>query len=291
MASGQGPTTIRRRLRAELRSLRLANHLSVEDVTSAVEWSTSKLIRIENGQVGVSVSDLTALLSIYGVHDTERVEELKRLARATRQRTWWGRFQRYIPPPYLEFIGAESDAGEISSYSPTTVPGLLQTEAYAVALDQATVLEEMSPEVAQARVQVRMLRQRDVLQREQPPQLTAMLDEAVLRRPVGGEATMRGQLDHLIAMADRPGVTIIVVPLQAGPHPGLLAGFSLMGYGDPHSDDVVCLDDGPGLVVLRDKPEVVAAYRRVVRRLVEIGLHGVDARQLMYDVRESYKLA
>src|SRR6266508_2818778 len=96
MMTGQGPTTTRRRLRAQLRSLRQAKGMSVEDVANELEWSTSKLIRIEGGQVGISVTDLTALLMAYGVTDRDRVEELRALARNSRQRTWWSAYQRYI---------------------------------------------------------------------------------------------------------------------------------------------------------------------------------------------------
>src|SRR5215831_4148876 len=119
MPNGQGPTTTRRRLRAELRRLRLARDLSVETVTARVEWSTSKLIRIEGGQVGISVSDLNALLNEYGVTDKAQIEQLRVLARASRQRTWWSEYQRYLALPYQEFIGAESDAARIWHYHPT----------------------------------------------------------------------------------------------------------------------------------------------------------------------------
>src|SRR5947207_546434 len=141
MTTGPGPTTTRRRLRAELRRLRLAKGLSVEDVTNEVEWSTSKLVRIEGGQVGISVSDLNALLAVYDVDDAAQQEELRALARASRQRTWWSAYQRFLSPSYQEFIGAESDAIRIRHYHPTMVPGLLQTPAYAQAIIEATALE------------------------------------------------------------------------------------------------------------------------------------------------------
>src|SRR6266508_1510026 len=147
MMTGQGPTTTRRRLRAQLRSLRQAKGMSVEDVANELEWSTSKLIRIEGGQVGIWVTDL------------DRVEELRALARNSRQRTWWSAYQRYIPASYLEFIGAESDATRIRHYHPTTVPGLLQTPAYAEAIIEATTLEELPSDIARARRQGRRKRQ------------------------------------------------------------------------------------------------------------------------------------
>ncbi|GAA4710608.1 helix-turn-helix domain-containing protein [Phytohabitans rumicis] len=288
MPTGQGPTTVRRRLRAELRSLRTAKGMTVEEVTNEVEWSISKLIRIENGQVGVSVSDLAALLQVYGVRDKARVDELKELARATRQRTWWSRYQKYLPQPYLEFIGAESDATRVRHYHPTMVPGLLQTLDYAAAIMAATGVTRLPADVEKARIEVRMLRQRDVLGREQPPEFTVILDEPVLRRPVGGPATMQQQLDHLVDLASREKVNVVVLPFSVGPHPGLLGAFALMEYDDPLNDDVVGLETASGNLILRDLPDVTAEYRAVAEHLVEMGLTGEDAIAFIRQVRKSY---
>jgi hypothetical protein len=260
--------------------------MSIEDVTNEVEWSTSKLVRIENGQVGISVSDLTALLAVYGVSDKDRVEELRRLARATRQRTWWSSYQRYIPGPLWEFIGVESDAKRIRHYHPTAVPGLLQTEQYAGAINEATLLTKLPPDVVKARNEVRLMRQKHVLHREDPPSYQAMVDEAVLRRPVGGEATMRQQLDHLIKLAGGETITIVVVPFSAGPHPGLMGAFALMEYDDPLNDDVVCLENPSGNIIVRDKPETVAEYRAAAERIVSLGLRGDEAVAFIKRIRK-----
>jgi transcriptional regulator with XRE-family HTH domain len=288
MATGHGPTTTRRRLRAELRSLRQRKGLAVEDVTDQVEWSTSKLIRIENGQVGISVSDLQALLAIYGVHDAKRVDELKELARASRQRTWWSRYQRYISLAYQEFIGAESDATEIRQYHPTIIPGLLQVEGYIRALSAATNFPENPPDVLEARVEVRQLRQRHVLERDDPPKYVVLLDESALRRPVGGPAVMRQQLDHLIKIAGRDTVTMVVVPLSAGPHLGVFGGYALMGYEDPLNDDVLCLENASADILLRDQPALVDAYRQATERLVAAGLRDDRAVGFIEEIRKGY---
>jgi transcriptional regulator with XRE-family HTH domain len=277
MAAGQGPTTVRRRLSAELRRLRKRAGLAVDDVAARLEWSGSKLVRIEAGQVGVAVLDLGALLQIYEVTDTTTVEELKSLARASRQQTWWGRFQRYLPPGYPEFIGAEFDAAEIHHYHPTTIPGLLQTRDYAQAIIAATDLEGLSPDQAQARTEVRMQRQQHVLLRADPPQVTAMLDEAVLRRPVGDAQVMRAQLGHLVSLATTGTVSLVVLPLAAGPHGGLNGAFTLMRYEGPNDDDVVCLENASGLVVMRDQPKVVERYQELSNHLIDRGLRDQDA--------------
>src|SRR5439155_24654449 len=172
MTTGQGPTTTRRRLRSELRGFRLAKGMSIEDVTNEVEWSTSKLVRIEGGQVGISVSDLNALLAVYGISDQNEKERLRTLARATRQRTWWSGYQRHLPASYLGFIGAESDAAVIRQYNPTIVPGLLQTPAYAKAIIKGSALDQPEPEVVEARLRVRVLRQEHIVERADPPYLT-----------------------------------------------------------------------------------------------------------------------
>jgi transcriptional regulator with XRE-family HTH domain len=289
MTTGQGPTTTRRRLRAELRSLRQAKGMSLEDVTNEVEWSTSKLIRIEGGQVGISVSDLNALLLVYGVGDRARQEELRALARNTRQRTWWSAYQRYIPATYLEFIGAESDATRIRHYHPTIVPGLFQTRAYADAIIEATALDQLAPDVVRARDEVRMARQQHVLDRPEPPSITVILDEAALHRLVGGQATMREQLDHLILVAERDSVNMLVVPFSAGPHPGLMGAFALLEYNDPLDDDVLCLETAANDVILRDHPALIERYRVAADRLEETALHEPATIQIMAEMRDSFR--
>jgi transcriptional regulator with XRE-family HTH domain len=286
MTTGQGPTTTRRRLRAELRRLRVDKGMSIEEVTNEVVWSTSKLVRIENGQVGISVSDLNALLAVYGVEDKARRDELRQLAVATRQRTWWARYHRQLPTSLQEFIGAESDATRIWYYNPTIVPGLLQTPAYIKEIIEQTALDALAPEVAKARNEVRLLRQKHVLERAEPPAVTAIIDEAVLRRPVGGPATMREQLDHLIRLAERKTITLVVVPFSAGPYPGLLGAFTLLEYGDPPDDNVLCLETATGSLVLRDEPEMIDQYRRAAGRLEEIGLSESESVGFVAQVRE-----
>jgi transcriptional regulator with XRE-family HTH domain len=287
MTTGPGPTTTRRRLRAELRRLRLAKGLSIENVTNEVEWSTSKLVRIEGGQVGISVSDLNALLQVYEVADPAQLEELRALARGSRQRTWWSAYQRFLAPSYQEFIGAEADATRIRHYHPTAVPGLLQTTAYAQAMVAAASLEPVSDEVAQALVEVRQNRKQHVLDRSTPPDFTVILDEAVLRRPVGGPAAMREQLDYLMRVAERDTVTLMVIPFSAGPHPGLAGAFALFSYDDPANDDVLCLETGSGNIVVKEDQDLVKQYNRAADRLEEIALPEPEAVEFVEKLRKA----
>jgi hypothetical protein len=263
--------------------------MSIDDVTNEVEWSTSKLIRIEGGQVGISVSDLNALLHVYGVEDPARQEELRALARASRQRTWWSGYQRYLPATYLAYIAAESDAAGIRHYHPTVVPALLQTEAYTKAIIEATTLVEPSPESVQARIKVRMLRQEHVLRQAERPAITVMLDEAALHRPIGGPATMVEQLDRLLQVAERDSVNVVLVPFSAGPHPGLMGAFALLEYDDPADDAVLFLETAANDVFIRDKPELIEPYRRAADRLEEIALSEPQAMKIIERVRDHFR--
>lgn len=288
MSTGHGPTLTRRRLRAELRRLRIDRSLSVEEVSNEVEWSTSKLIRIENGQVGISKSDLTALLTMYGVNDPAYIADLQELARASRQRMWWSAYQRFIPAPYLEFLGAEADVSRVWHYQPMIVPGLLQIKPYTVAINEGTALTELAPEVAAARSELRLRRQKELLGRVPPAELVFIMDEGVLRRPIGGTAVMRDQLDHIVEVAQRDNVSLTVVPFSAGAHIGLYGPFALLEYADPQNEDLVYLENAASNTIFRDQPTIVDNYRRAAERLVKIGLRDKRATDLIKRIRADF---
>ena len=153
MSDGQGPATTRRRLRVELRRLRETKELPQADVAKRLDWSLSKLIRIENGTVSISVTDVRALLGVYRAPE-ETVEDLVSLARSARERRWWSRYRDVLNPPYQEFIGFEADAVRLRQFHPTIVPGLLQIEPYIRALIKALALSPMSDTTVDALVQV-----------------------------------------------------------------------------------------------------------------------------------------
>jgi len=274
----------RRRLRTELRRLRDEKGFPQEHVASEMEWSVSKLIRIENGSVGVSINDLKALLDLYGVAEADR-GELVELSRASRQRMWWSQYQKFLAPTYLEFIGFEADAARIRAFQPMIVPGLLQTEAYARAVNAGTCLDDGPVEGDEERLQVRMNRQRDVFEGPSPVDYVAVIDETVLHRPVGGAETMRAQLDHLVEMAGRPSVEVCVLPVEVGAHPGLTGGFSILEYADDADANVVYLDNGPNQVLLREQTDRVEGYRRVFDRLLALSLQGDNAVDLIEKIR------
>jgi len=165
----------------------------------------------------------------------------------------------------------------------------LQTPAYAEAIIEATTLEELPSDIARARSEVRRKRQEQILERADPPALTVILDEAVLRREIGGLATMREQLDHLIKMAERDSIILVVVPFRAGAHPGLMGAFALMEYDDPVNDDVLCLETAANDVILRDNQKLIEQYRRAADRIEEIGLHEPAAMNFVERVRNELR--
>jgi transcriptional regulator with XRE-family HTH domain len=274
---GTGPTVDRRRLRGELRRLREERQLSLEVVTKRMDWSISKLIRIENGRVGVASNDLRSLLDLYGVNDPDQVDGMLELARSTRRRSWWSAYRVSISPAYSEFIGYESDASRVWHYNPLLVPGLFQTKQYATAVVTGFATDGSKPEDVEARVEIRMKRQEDVLDRSEPTEVFAIIDEAVLQRPIGSATVMFEQLDRLVEMNRRPKLSVIVIPFSAGFHPGLTGSFSILEFEGPDDSDIVFLENGATDVILKDKPADIAAFREYVSRLLKVGLAGSEA--------------
>ncbi len=257
--SSNSPATTRRRLRTELRRLREASGLSQADVVQKLDWSQSKLIRIENGSVGISVTDTRALLTLYG-RPAGVDGHLIELARTSRVRTWWSSYREVLGQPDQEFLGFEADASRLRQFHPTIVPGLLQTEDYIRALLPALAVSPLSQPTYDAHLAVRMRRQQEILNGSTPPTMTFVLDEAVLRRPVGGPRTMRTQLAHLAAMQGQQEVSIAVLPFSAGPHIGMTGALHLMDFADDGDASVVYLEGAAGELSLRDNPDVVARY-------------------------------
>src|ERR1700733_3359854 len=218
MPTEQSPTVRRRRLSLELRRLREAARLTCEEVAEHLECSASKISRVETGRVSVSPRDVRDMLALYGV-DPQQLDGLVQLARESRQKGWWHAYSDTMQPRFATYIGLEDAAAEIRTYEVNLIPGLLQTEDYARTVISAGNLTG-SQEDVERRVALRMGRQ-PTLTGNEPPQLWAGLDEAVLRRTVGGQGLMRMQLDHLVELAATPNVAVQVIPFVAGAHPGM----------------------------------------------------------------------
>jgi transcriptional regulator with XRE-family HTH domain len=247
------PTVRRRRLALELRRLREAAKLTCEEVAEHLECSASKISRVETGRVSVSPRDVRDMLEFYGVPEDQR-ESLVQLARDSRQKGWWHAYSDTIQPQFAAYIGLESAASEIRVYEVSLIPSLLQTEDYARAVIGAGMMTG-TPDDINRSVQLRMARQ-PTLTRDDPPKLWAVLDEAALRRRVGGAGLMRLQLEHLLDMASLPNVAIQVIPFGGGAHPAMGRPFIVLVFPERIDPDVVYLEDLTRAMYLEDVDEV-----------------------------------
>lgn len=244
------PTVRRRRLGWELRQLRQTAGKTIEQVAGALGYSESKVSRIETGLVSATTGDVRAMLELYGVDDRRR-QVLVQIAREARQKGWW---QSYGDAPAAPLAGLEVEAASIRSYEPLLVPGLLQTEEYA-----ARVIRTLLPDWPRAKIEswieLRIGRQ-SLLTRDDPPTLWTVIDEAALRRPVGGGDAMRGQLKRLAEAAELPAVKLQVLPFEAGEHAGMNGQFTILGFPDPADLDVVYLEHNANDLYLEEPKEV-----------------------------------
>lgn len=257
MASNVNPTVRRRRLGQELRRLREERGLTAEEVADRLLVSQSKISRLENGRRSISPRDVRDLCGVYEVADKKLVESLMQMARESRQQGWWHAFAE-LSPTYSVYIGLETDASSLRVYEPLVVPGLLQTPAYAAAVI-AGALPEVGQEEINSRVQVRMRRQQRLWQEKQPLRLWAVIDEAALRRRVGGEETMREQLRQLVVCSQLPHVTLQVLPFSAGAHPGVNGQYTIMEFPEASDSTVIYLEGCTSDLYL-EKPHDVQHY-------------------------------
>ncbi|GHC85279.1 transcriptional regulator [Nocardiopsis terrae] len=257
MAVRLSPTARQRRLMAELNRLRDNSGLSRAEVAERIGSTDSTLWRYETGMTRPKPGDVAILLDVYGVHGAER-EELIEMAKHARKRGWWHRHRQTLKPGFDSYIGLEAAASVVRTFQTAVVPGILQTEAYARAVIEQTAITS-APDMVDEKVLVRLSRQELLTREDAPLQVVAILDEAVLRRQVGGPETMRGQVQHLIDLAQRPNVTIRVVPFSHGAHPGLDGQFNLLEFPEQADPDLVYLEQaGSGLVP--EDPEEVRRY-------------------------------
>jgi len=249
MAPVPDPTIYRRRLRSELRKAREAAGYAQRDVAAAMDWSLSKLLRIETGAVSITTNDLKALLAYYHITDPPRVLVLLDLARAARERSPFSVYRELGSPEFLAHMAFESAASVIRSFQPILVPGLLQTEEYA--REVLTEIRGPDKRLVDRLVDLRMERQ-EILDRVSPPGLHVIMDEAVINHAVGGPANMRRQLARLKEMAERPNITIRVVPFSGGWYPRPQRPYVLFEFTEPENEDVLSLENPLGDIIIRE---------------------------------------
>ena len=263
-APAGGPTVLRILLGAQLRRLREAAGVSREDAGYHIRASGSKISRMELGRVSFKERDVTDLLEYYGVRDPAQVESLIQLTRDANAQPWWQRYQDVVPDWFQVYVGLEEAAQLIRVYEMQFVPGLLQTEEYAraVVMQGAPGLE---PEEVDRRVALRMGRQK-LFSKDNPPRLWAIVDEAALRRPMGGRDVLAAQIERLMDAVNEPNITLQVMPFRYGGHAADGGAFTIMRFPEADLPDIVYMEYLTGALYL-DKPEEVERYAAVMERL------------------------
>ncbi|WP_031033595.1 helix-turn-helix domain-containing protein [Streptomyces sp. NRRL F-5650] len=272
-----GPVVRRRKLGAELRALRAAAGITSGEAARLVGWHQSKVSRIETGTSGAKPADVRLLLDAYGVDDEQLRGLLVTLAHSEDgggRNHWWHAYRGVLPPTYRDFISLESQAGAMRTLETTVVPGLLQTPEYARAVTRAAV-DGLPEERLDTLVEVRLARQ-DVLRADPPLALSAVLDEAVLRREVGGPGVMARQLGRLVEAARLPHVRLQVLPFAAGAHIGVTGPFVIFSFSTTSDLDVVVLDHLTSSLHLERK-EDVEAYTEAFNALLIHALSPEDS--------------
>jgi transcriptional regulator with XRE-family HTH domain len=265
MAPNPDATVSRLRLCNELREARDSVGLTQRQVAEILDWSQSKIIRIERGHVGVSRTDLWALLNTYGIVDQRRIAEVIALADQSKRQDWV-EYRDVLNSDFRTYLGLEGAASAIRQFELTFVPGLLQTEEYAWHVIHALAPPHESESVQRRQMKARIARQ-SIVDREDPPQMHFMLDEAVLRRRVddqpGGADVMRRQLRRLKELDAKPHINIYVIPFASGIHLGLLGPFVILEFPEPGDDDLLFIESGRKARATRSAQSEIKRYKRI----------------------------
>lgn len=250
-----GPTVRRRRLGAELRRLREANSLKLEEVADRLGLAPSTLSRIETGKAPTKTAYLTSMLGMYGVDDAAARQVLVDMAREGHRKGWWSIYDDVLPSGFDIYVGLEAEASGLRSFE-TVVHGLLQTRDYAMAVLRELRPKDTEDQIARV-VDLRMQRQR-LLDQDPPLDLWLILDEAAIRRTIGGTEVMRPQLEHLIEASRRSNMILQILSFEAGAHAGLVGPFSILEFPERDDGDVAYTDSVGGMIYLEKDREVRA---------------------------------
>jgi transcriptional regulator with XRE-family HTH domain len=252
-----GPTVLRMILGRQLQALREKAGMSHQQAADAIYSSYYTIRRMERAEGGLKPLTVKSLLMAYGITDVREIDTFLALARDASKPGWWHSYDDVLPSWFKVAVGLEESASLIRAYEPQVVPGLLQTPEYARAISAAS-FPGATAEETDRRVTLRLARQ-ELFRRPAPPEYWVVLDETVLRRPIGGPDVMRGQIAHLIEAADSPAITIQVIPFAAGWHPALYGMFNIFRFPDPEMPDIVYSESLTGAYYL-NKPAETTAY-------------------------------
>ncbi|PPJ24862.1 transcriptional regulator [Nocardia nova] len=261
LVAERGPTALRIAVGGQLRKLREAAGITREAAGEHIRGSHAKISRLELGRTGFKERDIRDLLTLYGVDNAEEREMFLDLVSRANQPGWWHSYNDLLPQWFETYLGLEHASKSIRTFEGQLVPGLLQTEEYTRSV---VALGHENAEAAR-RVELRKKRQ-EILDRPGAPTLWAVLDEAVLHRPIGGEQVLRAQLDHLVEVSMKPNVTIQVLPYAAGGHAAAGSSFTMLRFAEPELPDIVYLEQLTSALYL-DRQQDLELYRQVMDRL------------------------
>jgi len=265
-------------LGAQLRRLREAAGISREDAGYHIRASGSKISRMELGRVSFKERDVIDLLELYGITDHSARDKMMQLTHEANAPAWWQRYQDVVPDWFAVYVGLEEAAQLIRVYEVQFVPGLLQTEEYARAVVQQGA-PGLDPAEVERRVAVRMGRQQ-LLGKDNPPRLWAIVDEAALRRPMGGREVLVAQIERLMDAVSEPYITLQVMPFRYGGHAAEGGAFTIMRFPEADLPDMVYMEYLTGALYL-DKPDEVERYAAVMERLSVAGTAPDRTREIL----------
>ncbi|MEW2220288.1 helix-turn-helix transcriptional regulator [Streptomyces sp. NPDC006990] len=281
---GAAPTVLRVVLGKRLQHLRERAGVTFEQAARSLDVTHATIRRMEKAEVGLKVPYVEKLLRTYGVSDPEEIDGFVSLAREANQPGWWHRYRDVLPEWFSVFVSLESESEVIRAYEPHYVPGLLQTESYARAVLRAGMPHAPEAEIKRG-VALRMERQTVLTQEANPPLLWAVIDETVLRRPLGSPDVMREQIDHLIQAIERPNVALQIMPFNAGPHPAMYGPFHLFRFPLDELPDMVCSESLVGAVYF-DQRDDVSVFLEALDRMSAQAVPLVRTRAVLSALRK-----
>jgi Domain of unknown function (DUF5753)/Helix-turn-helix domain len=253
--------------------------MTCEEAAERLECSASKISRVETGRVSVTPRDVRDLLDIYGA-PAELHESLMQLARESRQKGWWHAYGDTVQPHFATYLGMESAASEIRVYAVSRIPSLLQTGDYAREVAASELVQRPDSDLNRI---VAMMAERRRLASASGPKIWAVLDEAAVRRLVGGQEVMRAQLEYLLEVGTRPGISVQVIPFSGGAHPAMGRPFTILSFPEPADPDVVHVTGLTSGLWLEDI-EDMHVYNMFFNHLCATALSFDDSAALIMDV-------
>ncbi len=266
---GDSSTVRRILLGSLLRRLRESKNISMREAGYHIRATESKISRLETGKVSFKERDVEDLLTFYGVVDGKERDQVLDLVREANTLGWWHHFSEVLPSWFEAYVGLESAASIVRAYEVQFIPGLLQCPEYVDAV--VSTNRSQSASEIKRRIELRQRRQA-ALDREDAPVLWVVLDEAALRRPIGGPEVMKAQIAYLIEQAQRPNITIQLLPYSVGAHAAEGGAFTLLRFAESDLPDVVYLEHLTGAQYI-ERPEDVEQYARAMDRISVDALH------------------